>query len=430
MKTLYIECNMGAAGDMLMGALLELLPDPAPFLETMDGLGIPDLIVRRENVVKSGIVGTHMSVRVHGQEEESLDVVHRHIHDGHHDHIHGHDHERGYGHMHVHDHGHKHEHDHGQELNHSHVGMGEITEIIEKLSISEGVKRNAMAVYGLIAKAESAVHGKPVGTVHFHELGMMDAVADIVGVCLLMELLGPDRVVASPVHVGSGQVRCAHGIVPVPAPATALILEGIPSYGGEIQGELCTPTGAALLKYFVQSFGPQPSMAIKTIGYGMGSKDFLAVNCVRAFLGEEARQEGEIAQLVCNLDDMTGEDIAFALELLLSEGALDAFTVSIQMKKNRPGIMLVCLCSLAEEGYMAELMLRHTSTFGVRRSHCARYTLERDLHTVDTPNGPVRVKEGRGYGMRKTKVEYEDLARIAQEQGMSLAELRAQVPLE
>ena len=185
------------------------------------------------------------------------------------------------------------------------------------------MKADAKAVYALIAEAESKVHGHPVEQIHFHEVGTMDAVADVVAVCILMEMIDADSITASPVHVGSGSVRCAHGILPVPAPATALILSGIPTYGGQVQGELCTPTGAALLKHFVSSFGDRPVMAVEAIGYGMGKKDFERANCVRAFLGESAGSRDRIVKLECNLDDMTGEAVSFAMQALLKAGALD-----------------------------------------------------------------------------------------------------------
>ena len=257
MRRLYLDCGMGAAGDMLAGALLELLPDPEGFVEELNGLGIPGVRFRRESAVKCGITGTHLSVTVNGQEEESRD--HRHEHD--------------------------HEHDHGH--GHSHSGMRESAHIVEgHLNLPQRVREDIMAVYGLIAEAESQVHGVPVSDIHFHEVGTLDAVADITAVCLLMDRLAPDEVIASPVHVGSGQVHCAHGILPVPAPATAWVLRGVPIYGGAIQGELCTPTGAALLKRFVTRFGDMPAMRVSQIGCGCGKKDFPAANCVRALLGE------------------------------------------------------------------------------------------------------------------------------------------------
>ena len=277
MKTLFLECNMGAAGDMLMAALLELLADKEAFLKKLNNIGLEGVKVKAEPSQKCGIMGTHISVLVGTAEAEetSIDVdITNHEHDDHH---HDHDHSH-----HHHDHDQDHHHDHHHNL----TGMKDIEMILSKLNISDKVKKDALGVYNLIADAESRAHGRSVDEVHFHEVGNLDAVADIVGVSLLMEELAPDWVTASPVHVGSGFVRCSHGVLPVPAPATAYILLDIPSYGGKIRGELCTPTGAALLKHFVKEFGPMPLMKTKQIGYGMGKKDFEAANCVRAFLGE------------------------------------------------------------------------------------------------------------------------------------------------
>lgn len=272
MKTLYIECNMGAAGDMLMAALLEICPEPEAFVEKLNSLQIPKVTYRCEKSVKCGVTGTHMSVLIDGEEEESADVT------GHH---HGHSHADEHEHHHEHSHSEGHHHHHGP-----HTSMSDITRMIEALDIPEKVKQDAIAVYRLIAEAESHVHGKSVEEIHFHEVGTIDAVADVVGVCFLIHELAPEQIVASPVHVGKGQVHCAHGILPVPAPATAYILRGVPIYSGEINGELCTPTGAALLKYFCAKFGSMPVMQVDRIGYGMGKKDFEAANCVRVMFGE------------------------------------------------------------------------------------------------------------------------------------------------
>ena len=400
MKTLYIECNMGAAGDMLMAALSELLDDPRAFIDDMNAMGLPGVRFERRAEAKCGITGTHIAVTVDGEEEHSHDV---HEHEHHHDHDHEH-------------HGHDHAH-------HHHAHLSDISGIIDGLPVSDRVKADAKAVYGLIAEAESAAHGQPVDQIHFHEVGTLDAVADVVGVCALMERLAPEKVVVSPVHVGSGEVRCAHGVLPVPAPATAYILKGVPIYGGAIRGELCTPTGAALLKHFADAFGPMPPMAVARTGYGMGTKDFEWANCLRAMLGESDGGAGEVAELKCNLDDMTGEEIAFAAQALLEAGALDVWTEAIQMKKGRPGVLLACLCPAEKERAFAALMLKYTTTLGVRTQTLRRYTLAREATTVDTAYGPVRAKRSEGYGVSRVKAEYDDLAAIAKREGISLRDI-------
>jgi uncharacterized protein (TIGR00299 family) protein len=283
------------------------------------------------------------------------------------------------------------------------------------------VKLDIMAVYSEIAEAESHAHGVPVDQIHFHEVGSMDAVADITAVCLLMHELDVDRIIASPVHVGSGTVRCAHGVLPVPAPATAYILKNVPVYGGKIQSELCTPTGAALLKHFVEEYGDMPGMKVSKIGYGMGKKDFERANCVRVMLGESADTKDAILELNCNIDDMTGEAMGFALEQLMEHGALDAFTIPIGMKKSRPGFMLTVLCKEANKEEMVRLIFQHTTTLGIREKRCERYVLERRIDTVDTPYGKIRRKVSTGYGVQRVKLEHDDLARIAKEQNLSLS---------
>ncbi len=432
MKTLYLECGMGAAGDMLTAALLELIEDRQGFVDRMNSIGLPGVSVTAEPAVKCGITGTHMRVTVNGAEEESADANHHdheHDHEHHHDHEHDHDHEHHHDHEHDHDHEHHHDHahehgdghhhDHEHHHEHHHSSAGDIDEIIGRLDVSDRVRADARAVYRLIAEAESKVHGHPVSEIHFHEVGTMDAVADVVGVCLLMEMISPDQVIASPVHTGSGYVRCAHGILPVPAPATALILEGIPSYGGQIKGELCTPTGAALLKHFVSRFGDRPVMAVKAIGYGMGKKDFERANCVRAFLGESEGEKETAVKLECNLDDMTGEDIGFAMEQLMSAGALDVYTQPIGMKKSRPGILLSVICRTADADSLAEAVMKYTTTLGIRRQDVSRYVLQRRIGTVESEYGEVRVKYASGMGVERSKPEYEDVAALARKHNIS-----------
>ena len=383
MRTIYLDCGMGAAGDMLTAALLELMPNQDAFVEELNGLGIPGIRFTAEKCEKCGILGTHMKVTVHGEEE-----------DDHH---------------------------------HHHGCLADIRGIVSGLPLPTMVKLDILAVYEEVAQAESHVHGVPVEHIHFHEVGTMDAIADVTAVCLLLHRLAPDKIIASPVHVGSGQVRCAHGILPVPAPATAYLLRGIPIYGGSIDGELCTPTGAALLKHFATEFGQMPVMKVQAIGYGMGKKDFPRANCVRALLGETEAPIDAIVELRCNVDDMTGEAIGFALEQLLGSGALDAFTVPVGMKKSRPGVLITVLCREEKKEAMVHLLLKHTTTLGVREFPCRRYALSRTMEVVNTPFGPVRKKVSSGYGVRREKLEYDDLAKIAKEQHISLAEALDQI---
>ena len=400
MKTLYLDCSMGAAGDMLAAALLELLPDPDAFVAELNALAIPDVKFSREASVKCGITGTHLQVTVHGEEEGAHDHHHAHSHD-HHDHAHSH---------------------------HHHASLHDIEHIVRgHLSLPTTVADNVMAVYRLIADAESKAHGKSVSEIHFHEVGTMDAIADITAVCLLMHRLAPDEIIVSPVHVGSGQVHCAHGILPVPAPATATILQDVPIYGGSIQGELCTPTGAALLKHFADSFGGMPVMRTSAIGYGMGQKDFPAANCVRALLGERSAASDDVIELCCNIDDMTGEAIGYAFDKLFAAGALDVYTIPIGMKKSRPGHLLHVICREADKDALVRALFAHTTTIGIRENRFRRYTLDRRIETIETADGPVRRKCSTGYGVSREKFEHDDLARIADAQGLSLREAEARV---
>lgn len=391
MKTLYLDCGMGAAGDMLTAALLELFPQREKMAEELNELGIPGVRYEAEPCSKCGIQGTHVHVYVGDTEE-----------------------------------GEYHDHPHS----HHHSGMEEIAHWISHIQASQTVKERIRSVYETIARAESLVHGVEVQDIHFHEVGTLDALADVTAVCYLMEKLGNPVVYASPVHVGSGHVYCAHGILPVPAPATAEILKGVPIYGGQIQGELCTPTGAALLKQFVREFGNMPVMTPQAVGYGMGKKDFAMANCLRAMLGESGEAEDSIVELSCNLDDMTGEDIGFAMEQLLEAGAPEVFTTPIYMKKNRPAVMLTVLCRQEQREQMVRLIFRHTTTLGIRQTPHRRYTLTRREEQVMTPYGPVSCKISQGWGVSRRKPEYEDLARLAREKDIPIHQLRETLKLE
>ncbi len=404
MRTLFLDCSMGAAGDMLTAALFELLPDEekGSFINRMNSLGIGGVTVVPEKVKRCGITGTHMKVLIEGREE--------------HEHDHDHDHHHGHGHDHGHEDGH-----------HSHSSLSDISEQIMALDLDEKVKEDALQVYHIIAGAESTVHDTDITRIHFHEVGTKDALADVLSVCLLMSRIRPDRVVVSPVCTGSGSVKCAHGILPVPAPATALILKDVPVYQGDIKSELCTPTGAALVKYFADEFSGMPVMKVDAIGYGMGTKDFERANTVRAFLGTAADSEtGDFDETVrvlqCNVDDMTGEEAGFAIERLLEEGAYEAFTIPVNMKKSRPGLLIEVICAVEDTEKICGLLFCLTTTIGIRQFEYKRNVLERRIIEKETKEGTVRIKESAGYGIKKSKYEYDDLARIARDKGIGLRE--------
>ena len=384
MRTLYFDCAMGAAGDMLAAALLELHPDPTGFLAKLND-ALPDRVrVTAEADEKRGVRGTHFRVLADGEEEGA--EQHRH---------------------------------------HPPSSVKEILARIADLEIPERVREDALAVYRRIAEAESEVHGQPVENIHLHEVGSLDALADVLAVCWLIRELEPEEICCSPIAVGSGTVKCAHGLLPVPAPATALLLRGLPIEAGGERGELCTPTGAALLGHFATRF-EMPRMRVEKIGVGTGTRDFETANILRAFLAEGEDPAAEILlELCCNLDDNTPEEIGFAMERLFEAGALDVFTAPIGMKKNRPGIMLTVLCKQERREELLRCLFRHTGTLGVRERVCRRYVLERSFRTEETEAGPIRVKTAEGFGVRREKPEYEDLARIARERGISLREAAA-----
>ena len=405
MKILYLDLSMGAAGDMLAGALLGLLPAPerAAFLAKLNALLPAGVEAYAEEAAQNGVTGVKFGVRVHDAEEHTGDESPAHTGEAH-------------------------------PYDHDHAGMDEIAHVVAEMGLDKDAAAEVLAVYDAIAAAESAVHGVPVTQVHFHELGALDAVADVTAVTLLLRELGAERIAASPVAVGSGTVRCAHGVLPVPAPATALLLRGVPAYAGDVAGELCTPTGAALVGHFVRDFGPMPCMAAEAVGYGFGTKVFPErLNCVRAVMGEatpphlassQGKTKEEILELRCNLDDMSAEDIGFALGRIYAAGAVEAFTTPVGMKKDRPGVLLTALCRAEARGAVLEAIFAHTSTLGVREAVLTRYALARESETVQTVFGPVRRKIARGYGVEKCKWEHDDLARIAREEGMTLEAVR------
>lgn len=383
MKTLYIDCAMGCAGDMLTAALLELHPDRDGFIARMnDALGGTAVLSAKPDR-KCGVMGTHVTVLINGDEEGEPERHHHH-----------------------------------------HTSVAEITEFIDTVPLADVVKDNAKAVYTHIAEAESRVHGHPIENIHFHEVGSLDALADVLSVCELMHELAPDKVLASPVNVGSGFVKCAHGVLPVPAPATELILRGVPIYSGQIKSELCTPTGAALLKHFAEDFVPLPVLRVEYAGCGTGKKNFETANVVRVLLGETEAECEQIVELACNLDDMTPEELGFTMEELFRLGALDVYFTNIGMKKSRPGVMLTCMCRSDKRDEMLRCIFKHTTTLGVREYVCNRYNLTRSIDTVQTEYGAVRIKKAEGYGIKRSKPEYDDLAKLARENDTTIAEIR------
>lgn len=389
MKTLFIDCSMGAAGDMLTSALLELFDNKEEILNELNSLGLPDTEYRAQSAQSCGIVGTRIRVIVKGMEE-----------------------------------GHSHHDEHTK--SHAHHSLEDIKNIIHSTNADDSVKEKAVEVYTLLAEAESKVHGVEIDNIHFHEVGTLDAIADILAFCYLFGKLKVDYVVASPVNVGKGTVKCAHGILPVPAPATAELLKGVPIYSREdTDGEMCTPTGAALLKAFADTFSDLPKVSTEKIGYGMGTKDFGIANCVRMLLCES--DDETVVEISFNVDDMTAEEIAFGAQELLNSGVKEVFTQAVTMKKGRLGTLITVLCVPEEKEQTVKLIFKHFSTIGLREALCKRYTMNRSIVEVETKLGTVRRKDCEGYGQTKSKYEYDDLARIAREQNLSIREVKEQL---
>ena len=414
MRVLYLDLGMGAAGDMLSAALFELLSgkEQEDYLSAMNHLELDGVSVQAERSEKCGITGTHMTVLVDGSEEADVpDHAHTHVHA------------------------------------HHHHALAEIHKVIGSLNLPDAVKADVQQVYRLLAEAESHAHGVEVEQIHFHEVGEKDAVTDIVSACLLMRMIHPDKVIASPVATGSGTVRCAHGLLPVPAPATAYILKEmqIPCLSGTESGELLTPTGAALTGFFANAFGKMPEMTINGIGYGMGKKDFSRANCVRALLGQTTSEEDEpngirdeVSELSCNLDDMTPEDLSFAMNQLFEAGALDVFTTPAGMKKSRPGIVLSALCHREQKASVIKAFFTYTTTLGIREKICQRYIMKSSFETVTLSRADfgtsapedrqktasIPVKISKGYGTVQRKPEFEQVAEAAETFGVPTAEVR------
>jgi len=382
MRMLYLECNAGASGDMLLGALSNLLEDPAEIKGMIESLGIPGVEIKVSTREVNHIYGNKVDVLVYGHPE-----------------------------------GKYHEH-------HSHRSLVDVLEIISRLKVPDVVKKHAMKIYEDIATAESEAHNAPVGEIHFHEVGMIDAIVDIVGTCLLIHKLNPDRIVSSPLRTGYGYVECAHGKLPIPAPATASLLKNVPCYAGDIEGEFTTPTGAAIIKHFSREYGQRPRMTIQKVGIGIGEREYTIPNMIRAFMGESEEKLYEIYEINCNIDDMTPEDLGLMIDRLLDEGARDATLSPLIMKKGRPGYRLTCLCRQEDKEKLAKMILTNTSTIGLRIWKAERFEMSSHTEVCHTVYGDIRIKVSKGYGLTKWKPEHDDLVKAAEKHKVSISKVR------
>lgn len=420
-NTLFIECLSGISGDMTIGALLDLGIDKVLFQKELSKINIDGYTIEINKKQKNGITGTKFDVILDSELE------HEHFH-GEQEHFHG-EHSHGDGeHNHSHDHNHHIHQDNtnkniDKECNHIHRNIQDIYNIIDNSDLSIKVKNLSKQMFEHVAMAEAKVHGKKIEEVHFHEVGAVDSIVDIIGTAIAIEMLNVDEIVCSPIHVGTGFVKCAHGKIPVPAPATLEILKNVPIYSIGIRSELVTPTGAAIVKTLANSFSERPMMEVENIGYGLGTKDLEITNVLRMTLGKK-KSKNEFIIIEANIDDMNPEFFEIAMEHLLSKGALDVYFTSIQMKKNRPGTKLSVLCKKEDEEMLTDIILKHTSTFGVRAYEVNRTMLDREFVKVDTKYGKVTVKTGILNGeVIKISPEYEECKSLSKALNINVMEI-------
>lgn len=418
MRTLYFDCFSGISGDMTLGALLDIGADEKVLLEGLEKLKVDGYRIRIEKKLKNGIAGTDFSVLLVDQEE------HEH-HDHHHDdqhHHHDHDHEHEHSHA-----GHSHEHSD----DHVHRNMSDIEKIINDSGLSDKVRQLSLKIFGLVAEAEGRIHGKPAGEVHFHEVGAVDSIVDIIGTAICIDDLGVDRIVFSSLPLSRGFVRCQHGVFPLPAPATLEILKNVPVYYTDVNFELVTPTGAAIARGLADEFGMVGEQEVERIGYGLGKKTYEIPNVLRVILFNSKKKiSDKVMEIETNIDDMTAEQLGNVMDRLFEQGALDVFFTSVLMKKNRPGTKLTVICRQDRKDVLVEVLLRHTSTFGVRFSHLDRTILDRETVAVDTAFGSIRCKLGRLSGeLLKYSPEYEDCKAASEQSGRPISEVYAEAVL-
>lgn len=386
MKLLYLDCQSGISGDMTLAALVDAGADIDYIRKHLMKLPIDSFTLNVKDVDKKGI------------SSKMLDLHFQDLDAHHHDHHH----------------------------HHPHRKASVILQMIEESTLPFRVKKRSKAVFEAIAEAEGKIHGMDPKDVHFHEVGAMDSIIDVIGVCLALESLNIERIISSPVPTGYGKINIAHGLYPIPAPATAELLKGVPLADFHVKGELTTPTGAGFVKALADEYGHMPPLAIESIGYGAGKKDFSHPNVLRVLIFQqmETLRREMIAVLECQLDDFTGEALGFTMERVLAEGALDVYFTPVSMKKSRPGTLITVLVKPEKAFVLEELLLRETSTFGVRKSEWSRRILSRDLKKVDTPFGVMTVKIGRLEGkVIKIYPEYEDVKKAANDYNCSFREV-------
>ena len=399
MSVYHLDCSSGIAGDMFLGACLDLGMPVEVLWDAVGRLGLNGVSVETRKASRGGFVGTRFRVLQDGKPIEGPDPEEHH-HD-HHDHHHHHPHD--------HDHPHHHHHDHGHTR-----GLAEIRDLILRSALSNPVKERALRLFQRLGEAEAKAHGMPIERVHFHEVGAVDSIVDLVGAAAAVEFLTPRRLTCGPVNVGSGRVKMAHGEVSIPAPATAELLKGVPIHGGP-GGELTTPTGAVLLAELVDEFVDLPSLVLEGVGYGLGKKDLpMQPNALRLLRGRAGEARAEVMVVECEVDDLPGEGFGFLMERLLEAGALDVYFTPVQMKKNRPGTLVTLLCRRPQLEQLAGLLLTESGSLGCRYHAAARFEAEREILEVQTAFGHVRIKRARLDGRPLAAApEFEDCRRLA-----------------
>jgi uncharacterized protein (TIGR00299 family) protein len=405
-RLLYFDCFSGISGDMVLGALLDAGLPFAELERALGSLAVSGYHVHAAQVLRAGIAATKFTVHDHGHDST------QHHHPDHGAHT-RHDHSAP-------DHSHA----------HPHRSLPEIYSLIDTSALSPAGRDRAKALFQRLAEAEAAIHQMPVERVHLHEVGAVDSIIDIVGAVFALEWFGADRIVASPLNVGGGMVHSAHGVFPVPAPATVKLLGGAPIYSGAIQKELVTPTGALIVSSYATAFGPLPAMTVEHVGYGAGDHDFASTpNVLRVLIGRAAVQasaQERVLVIECEIDDMNPQLFGVAMDRLYAAGALEVFYVAAQMKKSRPGTLVTVIAPPDKRDVLADIVFRETTTIGLRYSEMDRECLQRELVSVDTPAGPVRVKLAWRAGRLVNAVpEFEDCAALAAKNNLSVKEVQA-----
>jgi uncharacterized protein (TIGR00299 family) protein len=426
-KTLYLDCFSGAAGDMLLGALIDAGVPLHDVRHALGSLAISPETVWTERVTRAGVTATKFCVRG----EELREAVSSHTHAHQHAHEHTHDHARaGHVHHHAHESSHDHEHSAHATADHdAHRTLSEISTLIDASALSGAGKDRAKELFTTLGEAEAAIHGIPLDRVHLHEVGALDSIIDIVGTVFALEQLGAKRIVSSPLNVGSGSIRAAHGLYPVPAPATLRLLKGVPVYAGPQQAEMVTPTGALLVTAYAHEYGSIPAMRVSEIGYGAGTRDFADTpNVLRVVVGESDATAAphDVVVLEAEIDDMNPQIFGVLMDRLLAQGALDVFYTPIQMKKGRPGTLMTIIAPPGARGALTMTVFRETTTIGVRYREMARECLDRETIVVNTALGAVRFKiASRNGEVLNAAPEFDDCVRLGVEHNVPAKHVQA-----